>query len=96
MALFFLIYGTRPQDGAVLPPADPLCVRKPRGSWWRLPLALARFSVAMGAFAILGPLQASRQALGPRRVGSLHRSRMPTPRQVLNAAVGMRRLRLAQ
>lgn len=66
------ICGNRPQDGAVLPPADPLCVRKPRGSWWRLPLALARFSVAMGAFAILGPLQ------------------------VLNAAVGMRRLRLAQ
>lgn len=71
----YLINGTRPQDGAVLPPADPLCVRKPRGSWWRLPLALARFSVAMGAFAILGPLQASRQAPGPRRGGSLHRSR---------------------
>ncbi|EOD03871.1 hypothetical protein EMIHUDRAFT_221641 [Emiliania huxleyi CCMP1516] len=83
-------------DGAVLPPADPLCVRKPRGSWWRLPLAVARFSVAMGAFAILGPLQASRQAPGPRRGGACTAHAPPTPRQVLNAAVGMRRLRLAQ
>ena len=64
------IVGTRPASGAPVPratpPADTLVARARR--WLGVPWALARFSIAMGAFAILGPMQVINAALGMRRL----------------------------
>ena len=63
------IVGTRPSGGAPVPratpPADTVVARARR--WLSVPWALARFSIAMGAFAILGPMQVINAALGIRR-----------------------------
>ncbi len=71
------ICGTRPADVEVeravaAETAATAPSRRGLRGWARIPLQLARYSVAMAAFALLGPMQ------------------------VLNAMVGMRRLRLAQ
>jgi len=67
------ICGTRAADLADVPAAEPAVIspRATHGAAGRmlyLPMRILRFSVAMGAFAVIGPLQVLNAALGMRRL----------------------------